>query len=211
LNAKTYLYTLAVAAMGFLAAPVNASTLNSITVDGAVYSASYTTVTTNDYRFTLNIDLSNYTGGGSYLNSLAFKVGGQAPTFALISAPDATSNWTSQSGNLNANGCGGGSSGSVCITDTANPYGLNINSYKGTSNPLTFVFDMGNNAITSNGLQLMALYEKSNGNKAGSLVSKDLTLPTTTTTVSTVPLPAAAWLFGSALLGFTMVSSRKKV
>lgn len=29
--------------------------------------------------------------------------------------------------------------------------------------------------------------------------------------VSAVPLPAAAWLFGSALLGFTMVSSRKKV
>lgn len=29
--------------------------------------------------------------------------------------------------------------------------------------------------------------------------------------VSTVPLPAAAWLFGSALLGFTLVSSRKKV
>ena len=29
--------------------------------------------------------------------------------------------------------------------------------------------------------------------------------------VSAVPLPAAAWLFGSALLGFTMLSSRKKV
>lgn len=209
MGAKTYLYAFAVAAMGFLSAPANASTLNSITVDGAVYSASYTTLATNDYRFTLNIDLSGYTGGGSYLDSLAFKVGSQTPAFSLLSAPDATSNWSVASGNLNAGGCGGGSSGSVCITDTANPYGLNISS----SNLLTFIFDMGNNAMTSNGLQLMALYRDSTGKKAGSLVSKDLTLPSTTTTgnVSPVPLPAAAWLFGSALLGFTLLSNRKTV
>jgi hypothetical protein len=46
-----------------------------------------------------------------------------------------------------------------------------------------------------------------NGGCTGTRCSQDLV----TFTPSPVPLPAAAWLFGSALLGFVSISNRKKV
>jgi len=41
--------------------------------------------------------------------------------------------------------------------------------------------------------------------------SSDWYLSTSVSSISAVPLPAAAWLFGSALIGFVSVQSRRKV
>ncbi|HEX8979357.1 MAG TPA: VPLPA-CTERM sorting domain-containing protein [Parasulfuritortus sp.] len=56
-------------------------------------------------------------------------------------------------------------------------------------------------ALGSGGLRVGLHVQGINGGTSDSYVN----------TPSPVPLPAAAWLFGSALLGFTMLSSRKKV
>lgn len=172
----------------------------SLNYNGAVYTMTDTQIAANKYIFTLNIDLTNYTAGGSYLNSLAFQVNGNSSftKFSLLSTPDALSNWNTVSGGLNASGCSGTGAPWMCITNTSN-------SGKGYSiTPLSshasdkYVFEFDGVTLTSAGVELKANYVDSYGNKVGSLISAPIT------PVSAVPEPQtyAMMLAGLCLIGF---------
>ncbi|OIQ91466.1 PEP-CTERM motif protein [mine drainage metagenome] len=161
-----------------------------------------TQIAANKYIFTLNIDLANYTAGGSYLNSLAFKVNNNSTftNFSLLSTPDGTSNWNIVPGGLSSNGCNSSGARWMCITDTSN-------SGKGYSiTPLSshtsdkYVFEFDGVTLTSAGVELKANYVDSYGNKVGSLISAPIT------PVSAVPEPQtyAMMLAGLCLIGFIL-------
>ena len=198
---KPFLSALALAGLVFsTGSAVAALPPTSLSVDGAVYTMTDTQVGTNAYKFTLNIDLANYTGGGSFLNSLAFQVNDNSTftNFSLLSTPDGTSNWNIVPGGLSAGGCNGTGAPWMCIMNTSNSgkgYGIT---------PLAshtfdqYVFEFDGVTLTSAGVELKANYVDSFGNKVGSLISAPIT------PVSAVPEPQAyaMLLAGLCLIGF---------
>ena len=54
--------------------------------------------------------------------------------------------------------------------------------------------------VLTDTFHLKVLWEDEDGSRTGSLISDDL---------SAVPIPAAAWLFGSALVGLVVVARRR--
>ncbi|MBS0322339.1 MAG: PEP-CTERM sorting domain-containing protein [Proteobacteria bacterium] len=159
---------------------------------------TYTTIGTNNYQFILNLNLTNYSGGGKYLNSLAFEVGSSVTSFSILSTPDGVSNWNYVQGGLNANGCNGNGAGFACMYDTtvhgaAQGFQFNPQTYQ-------FKFDMGGSPLTpSGGVEIKAMYEDLSGKKVGSLVSA----PVTPTAVAAIPEPEtyAMMLTGLGVLG----------
>ncbi len=194
------MFTAAAGLLAMFAAGSVMATPTSLTVDGAVYTMGYSVLSLNDYKFTLNVDLANYTGVGSYLDGLAFKVGSSATSFAMLSTPDGVGNWTAQANGLDAGGCSKGSGqGFVCFMDTSNSgKGYAITSLSHTNQ---FVFEMAGSALTSSGVELKALYLNDNGRHVGSLVS----MP-----ISPVPEPDTSSLIfsGLGLLGFLVLRKR---
>ena len=184
------------------------SQASALTVDGAVYTLEDSVLGPGHNQYTLTIDLTGYTGGGSFLNSLAFNLGSplfdssmnylSGVSFSLLSTPGSFSDWSVNPGGLSASSsCNGSGASWVCIQNTSG-YGLNILPLASNSS-LQFMFDF--TGVTNNGLSLKAYYSDANGNKTGSLIS----LP-----VSPVPEPEtyAMLLAGLGLIGF--ISLRKK-
>jgi len=174
----------------------------ALTVDGAVYTLDDTVLGPDHNQFTLTIDLTGYTGGGSFLNSLAFNLGNplfdnsmnylSGVSFSLLSAPGTFSDWSVSPGGLSASsGCNGSGASWVCIQNTSGN-GFNILPLVSKSS-LQFMFEF--DGVTNNGLSLKADYLDANGNKVGSLISQQ---------VSPVPEPEtyAMLLAGLGLIGF---------
>jgi hypothetical protein len=70
-----------------------------------------------------------------------------------------------------------------------------------STGPLTIVIGVAlTTGALDNNFHFKVRWEDLAGNKVGSLISDDLTA---------VPLPAAVWLFGSALMGLTVVARRR--
>jgi len=182
-----------VGAMGVMGSPAMA-----LTVDGAVYTIDATQLAPNDYRFTLHIDGTGYTGGGIYLGSLAFNVGDSSFTsFSLLSTPDGASNWNYVPGGLNASGCNSEGAPWACIESTANSglgYDISLLSLHPDDQ---YVFEMKGVTLTSAGVSLKAQYVDANNKKMGSLIS----LPV----VSPIPEPEtyAMLLAGLGLIGLS--------
>lgn len=191
---------------------------NANSFQGTVWSLSYSGFAQPDvdplhqtYRITLGIDTNGYTGSGSYLDQVAIKVSSSVTAASLISAPTGTAYWQLMSTGLNANGCSGGGGGFECANSTVllnGGKGVAINPGNGVGIDYTWVFDitMNNGSLFTAALapSVKGRFVDTNGEKIGALVSEDVSL-------NAVPLPAAAWLFGSALLGFVSLSSRRKV
>ena len=174
---------------------------------GAAYTLTYsgsplsTTATTQTFQITLDINDSSYTGGGSFLNSVAIKVAAPSNIVSdsLVSAP---SGFSSVSGiGLDASGCGANGSGFICTQASGN--GPSV-----SASPFDFVFDVevktGTLLTGLDAASIKALYVNSDGRKVGPLLSEDITLQD-----ASVPEPSSVMLLGSGLFGALFLIRRK--
>jgi PEP-CTERM motif len=175
--------------------------------DGAAYTLTYSgspissTGTTQTFQITLNVDDSSYTGGGSYLNSVAIKVAAPPDLVSshLVSAPS----WffLASSGGLSASGCSGGNGGFLCAESFGN--GVSV-----LGGPYNFVYnvtvDTGSLFTGFDDASIKALYVNRYGNKVGDLLSENITLQSTSAT----PEPASLAITGLGLIGFALISGR---
>ena len=85
---------------------------DTITIDGAVFTVTFTQVVGNTYAFQYTIDTSGYTGPGTFLNSVALNPSGANITGGSFSS---AYNWTGEAGNQQGpGGCGGGAGNYWC-------------------------------------------------------------------------------------------------
>lgn len=177
---------------------------------GVVYTLTYggspisSTATTQTFQITFTLDTSGFSGGSGFLMAVAPKVSSSIDSFSLVSAPGGTSDWTTKSGGLSANGCSGAGSGFFCAG--ANSMGSFNKVPDGT---YSFVFDVtiptGGLFTNLNEASIKALYENSDGKNLG-ITSEDITLQKTT---SPVPEPASLGLVGIGLFALAYVYRRK--
>ena len=85
---------------------------DTITIDGAVFTVTFTQVVGNTYQFDYTIDTTGYTGPGSYLNSVALNPSGANITSGSFSSVYV---WSGETGNQQGpGGCGGGAGNYWC-------------------------------------------------------------------------------------------------
>ena len=178
-------------------APANSIGPNCGTCQGSIYTLSYsgvpigTTATTETFRITLTIDTSGYTGGGSFLDTVAIKVSSQIVSASLVGAPGGVGAWAEVMGGLNANGCSGAGSGFDCAGAISNGVGVP----NGAPYQWTFDVEVNTGALFTgpDEASIKARYVDGQGNKVGALVSEGITLM--------VPEPGLAALLLTGLLG----------
>ena len=107
-------------------------------------------------------------------------------------------NWVANGHELSGSGlctAGKDQSSRSCI------YSPSIDDRISSDSNLTIVLGIEmTSGVIDDGFHFKARWENLEGDKTGSLISDDF---------SAVPLPAAAWLFGSALMGLTVIARRK--
>lgn len=193
------------------AAIVQADTIGgpgSTCCEGAAYTLTYSgspissTLTTQTFQITLDVNDAFYSGGGSFLDAVAIKVAAPAHlhSASLVSAP---SDFPSLSGiGLDASGCAANGSGFVCTR--ANDGGAPV-----SGSPYDFVFDItvDNGALLTgtNAASIKALYVNSDGKKVGALLSQDITLQ-----IASAPEPSSALMLGSGLFGALLLLRRTR-
>ncbi len=85
---------------------------DTITIDGAIFTVTFSQVVGNTYAFHYTIDTTNYTGPGTYLNSVALNPSGAN---ILNGSFSSLYNWTGEAGNQQGpGGCGGGAGNYWC-------------------------------------------------------------------------------------------------
>jgi len=176
----------------------NASTV--LVGDGISWTSSMTGVGTQTGSITLNANTSGASGalaGGGYLAGIGIKDLGGNFKITSVSLTD----WGFNNDELSA-------SGSACDSGTgssskrgcafAENLGARLSSAAGNL-AIVLGVELQSGVLLDN-FHLKVRWEDASGKKIGSLISDDLTA---------VPLPAAAWLFGSALMGLTVVARRR--
>jgi len=168
--------------------------------DGISWTSSMTGVGTNTGQITLNVDTSGASGalaGGGYLAGIGIKDLGGKFNITSVKLTD----WGFNNDELSASGnaCDGGKgskSGRGCAF--AENLGARLSSAAGN---LAIVLGVElQSGVLLDSFHLKVRWEDASGKKIGSLISDDLTA---------VPLPPAAWLFVSALVGLTVVARRR--
>jgi hypothetical protein len=167
--------------------------------NGVSWTANMTGAGTQTGTITLNADTSGaaFKGGlDAYLAGIGIKdIGGK---FTVTSV--SLLNWGDNNDELSASGkaC---DSGTGSASNRGCAYAENLGARVSSAGNLQIVLGV---ALTSGALtdsfHFKVRWEDLAGKKVGSLISDDLTA---------VPLPAAVWLFGSALMGLTVVARRR--
>jgi len=168
--------------------------------DGISWMSSMTGVGTKAGSITLNADTSGASGalaGGGYLAGIGIKDLGGKFKFTAVELTD----WGFNNDELSASGGAceigtGSSSGRGCAF--AESLGARLSSAAGNL-AIVLGVELQSGVLLDN-FHLKVRWENESGKKIGSLVSDDLTA---------VPLPPAAWLFVSALVGLTVVARRR--
>ena len=170
--------------------------------NGISWTTTITGVGTNTGTITLNADVSGASfgwGTDGYLAGIGIKdIADPNANFNItsVSLPDWSFNNYELSSGAGGACSGGGTTHRACaFADDAD---ARIASADGNlSIVLGVTLDSG---VLTNGYHFKVLWQNFDGSKTGSLISDDL---------SQVPLPAALWLFGSALIGLTVVARRR--
>ena len=180
--------------------------------DGAQYSLTYSGFALPDsdplhetFEISLNVDTTNYTGGGSFLDNVAIKVSSTPNLVAasIVDAPGGNNDWTiGLNQTINASGCNAnGGGGFICADGSAN-------GGKGVAlpGPYTFTFDVTVNTGTlfTDPLEasVKARYVDGDGNKIGALLSEPITLQ--------VPEPESYAMLAVGLVFLSVVARRCK-
>lgn len=170
------------------------------------WTASMTSVGSNIGRITLNVDTSGAAfkwGRVGYLSGIELERIGEAPgqkfTITLLSLSDwGVSNARLAGISTNCEDASYGRSGKHGCAFAENP-GAGISSAAGD---LAIVLGVElDSAVLLDKFHLNGRWEDANGKRSGRRISDDLTA---------VPLPAAAWLFMSALMGLLLVARQRK-
>jgi hypothetical protein len=157
-----------------------------------------TTATTETWVITYTADLATYTGGGSFLDSVAFKVtGADASDFvtaSLVSAPGGVVKWQEVTGGINAFGCSGEGAGFECARDIVPADAAPV-----SGGPYTWVWHVelltGTLLTGTNEASIKARFVDTMGTKRGPLLSEHITLSETV-----VPEPGMALLLAGPLV-----------
>ncbi|MGH7287189.1 MAG: hypothetical protein ACREI8_04130 [Myxococcota bacterium] len=164
-----------------------------------------TTATTETWEITYTADLATgpYTGGGSFLESVAIKVAANDTDFvtaSLVSAPGGIAEWMEVSGGINAFGCSGEGAGFECARDKPP-----ANAAPVSGGPYTWVWHVevltGTLLTGTNEASIKARFVDAMGNKKGPLLSEHITL-------SETPEPGMALLLAGPLL---LLGSRRGI
>ena len=153
------------------------------------------------YEIVLHIDTTGYTGGGSNIANVAFKV---SPNLANVTLLEAPGDWSAALGGINANGCDGNTnSGFGCATSNDDSAAL----------PFAGVYSWRFAAAVPNGTlfavndpfaaSIKARYVDAEGQKVGDLVSEGITL-------QLVPEPGTALLLVFGLAGLARAGSSRR-
>ena len=238
---KTTLKTLAVtSALVFGASAANAAIVSPNTAGGSEVVLSIVNDTTGDsISIDLNVLAGDLALGQSYSLSSGAQTfisdaGGLAGVSYGVIAGDTsdfntnifqTSSNLDLSGELVANATKGTWSNSINglinnlngNTPTDETYGV-FNSGVGSPNYLDGGHDLWQTGVSnlsnlSNGLETQQLWQYSLSGFAGFTGAQNLGLPLelTDTSLNIVPIPAAVWLFGSALMGMFGAARREKI
>jgi hypothetical protein len=168
------------------------------TCSGSIYTLSYDAVGTDKFEITFSVDTSHYTGGGSLLDDVAFKVSSHKPTsVSLLSAPNGAANWTTFPGGISAGGCHERGSRFVCATANSLVFAASV-----PDGTYAWVFDVTTTGLFTAPLEasVKAHYTDSSGHKVGALLSENISLQPDPP--SSVPEPNSVLLLPLALAGF---------
>jgi len=185
--------------IGILLVSSYASASTVLVGNGISWTASMTGVGTNTGQITLNADTSGASGalaGGGYLAGIGIKDLGGNFKFTSVSLTD----WGFNNDELSASG-GACDSGTGSSSKKGCTFADNLGARLSAAGNLAIVLGVElQSGVLLDTFHLKVRWEDAGGKKIGSLISDDLTA---------VPLPAAAWLLGSALMGLTVVARRR--
>jgi hypothetical protein len=167
----------------------------TLTFQGVTFTSSWT-----DNVLTLEIDAAHRTGdwaNATTLGALQLKDIGNFDSVSLTAAPGGAANWTLSSGELNANGCGGGAHVGASLCFSGDHIAL--------SDDMVFKFTFNGGATDFSSPHVKVnMFNGDGGRKVGSLLSENIPL-------QPVPEPSsyAMMLGGLALMG-AVVRRRKR-
>jgi len=205
-------FALAAMALGTLqGSPILSCPATMAECNGNEYGVSELSQVGNTFQIELDIHvLSTYTGNQftDLVNAVQLKsyASGTITNTSLVSAPGGLSFWNLLLPNeLNANGCAGGSSGTVRLCAEAKSPSLGA--AFGLGDTLTWVFQFDTTGSLNSTAELKYRYVDSDGEKVGSLGSYDIGLQ-----IPTVhnPEPFSLSLVGAGLFVIGLLRCRRR-
>ena len=177
---------------------------NMLVADGITWTLSMTGVGTNTGTITFTADVGNpgSTLGGAFLQNMQIKdVGGNNTDLFTVdnfaTTNTAGGDWVVTNSELSAGGCGGGGATKGCADFTGAAGSRETDSVNFSA---TWGVTMTTGGLLSPTQHLKLRWLNQAGDKVGDLISQDLT----------VPVPAAAWLFGTGLIGLAGIARKRK-